>query len=125
MMTLIASCGLRAAEAVARPDVAGYSYDFCTVMENVAAEENEFARPDAGCRKVGQPTPGILLSVLMAGGMARLLLRQRRRAMKRLNTFIKHVGFSRLRSETRSIVHFFVPLEPKCCLTWQRVELRL
>ena len=115
----------RAAEAAARPDVAGYSYDLRTITENVAPEEHELAQADMDSRKVGQPTPGILLSVLMGGGMARLLLRQRRRAMKRLNTFIAHVDFFRLRRETRSVVHFFAPLEPKCCLTWQRVELRL
>ncbi len=125
MMTLIASCGLRAAEAVARPDVAGYSYDLYTVMENVAAEENEFARPDAGCRKVGQPTPGILLSVLMAGGMARLLLRQRRRAMRRLIAFVSHVNLFTFCEESHKIIHSLIPFEPECCLRWQRTELRL
>ena len=136
ILSLVLPCGLMAVENSARADEASlsrlsenFAYDVSNMTESENIENrNDDHVPvfsDEAFRKVGQPTPGIMLTLLMAGGLVRLMLRLRRRVMKRLEWLFASVFPFMFLNEYKYALSLYIPLKEICWLKWQRVELRL
>lgn len=130
LLTLLLPCGLMAGEDTARADEASlsrssekFAYDVLNVVGSDDIEEQ--ASSDDSIRKVGQPTPGIMLSLLMASGLVRLMLRLRRRVMKKMALLLDSVLSFLLLDESKYALSSYIPFKEVCWLKWQRVELRL
>ena len=136
LLSLLLPCGLMAGDDSARTDEASlsrtsesFAYDVLNVTESENVEKREadkdFVFSEEDLRKVGQPTPGIMLSLLMAGGLVRLMLRLRRRVKKNLDMLFDSVLSILLLDEYKYESAFYIPFKEICWLKWQRVELRL
>ena len=130
LLSLLLPCGLMAGEDTAWADEASlsrssetFAYDVLNVVGSDDIEEQ--ASSDDSIRKVGQPTPGIMLSLLMAGGLVRLMLRLRRRIKKNLDLLFDSVLSFLLLEESKYALSLYTPFKEICWLKWQRVELRL
>ena len=114
LLSLLLPCGLMAGDDSARSDEASlsrssetFAYDVLNVMGSDHAEEQ--ASSDDCIRKVGQPTPGIMLSLLMAGGLVRLMLRLRRRIKKNLDLLFDSVLSFLLLEESKYALSLYTP----------------
>ncbi|MBR4900433.1 MAG: hypothetical protein IKZ46_05790 [Victivallales bacterium] len=132
LLSLLLPCGLMAVEDTARADEASlsrssetFAYDVLNVTASDNVEDHDFVFSEEDLRKVGQPTPGIMLSLLMAGGLVRLMLRLRRRVKKNLDLLFESVLSFLLLDESKYALAFYIPFKEICWLKWQRVELRL
>ncbi|MBP5671581.1 MAG: hypothetical protein J6X49_04260 [Victivallales bacterium] len=124
---------MRADDATLSRSSEKFAYDILNVTEsdNFESEckdndeDKPFGLSDECLRKVGQPTPGIMLTLLMAGGLVRLMLRLRRRITKRLEWLFANAlsfMFANENNYALSLYNLFIEI---CWLKWQRVELRL
>ncbi|GEM_PF-5773624 len=129
-LMLLCSVGLFAAETqeVSVADNVGYEYELAAgdgfVLED--AVQVAMGLPESSSQPLhGQPLPGTLLSVLLAGFLMKAAARLRRRAemQKALLTEIFAQSIRRL----ISIVRYFrtVSSPYTCCWEWQKTVLRL
>ena len=106
-----------------------FSYDVHAVAVSDLFEdesENEgFALSGDFCRKVGQPTPGIMFSLLLAGGLAKLLLRLKKRADRKVMMVLARIMSAMKIEECKNALKIYATVENKYCLRRQMVELRL
>ena len=99
---------------------------------NMADEQNEFDGEFQSMddnSKVGAPVPGMMLSMLMAGSLARLLLRLKRRAERKIALSVSRILSALKVEECRkfmyNVLNIYATVMNDSCLKWQRVELRL
>ncbi|MBR6060341.1 MAG: hypothetical protein IKP58_19400 [Victivallales bacterium] len=122
---------MRADDATLSPTSEKFAYDILNVTESdnfeseCKDEDKPFGLSDECLRKVGQPTPGIMLTLLMAGGLVRLMLRLRRRIAKRLELLFASPLSFMFAAEYKYALSLYNPFKEICCLKWQKVELRL
>ena len=132
LLSLLLPCGLMAGDDSARADEASlsrssetFAYDVLKVTNSENVEDHDLVYSDDSIRKVGQPTPGIMLSLLMAGGLVRLMLRLRRRIMKKMAMLFDSILSFMFLDEFKYALTLYTPFKEICWLKWQRVELRL
>ena len=125
-----------AAEDIVRSDEASLSTSETVYSYNISAamvgdlfegetEEEAFALPDEFRKKVGQPTPGIMFSLLMAGGLAKLLLRLKKRAERKVAMILARILSAIKFEEYKNVFKIYATVENKYCLRRQMIELRL
>lgn len=132
MLALVFSCSLMAAEDSVRADETSlstpsevYTYNVNAITVDDGAEEEAIALPEEFRKKVGQPTPGIMLSLLMAGGLAKLLLRLKKRMERKVMQVLARILSAIKVKEYTNALKIFASLDNKYCLKRQMVELRL
>ncbi len=136
LLALTFSCCLMAAEESVCHDEASlsslaseYSYDVNAMAVSDLFEdeaENEgFALSGDFCRKVGQPTPGIMFSLLLAGGLVKLLLRLKKRAKRGFESIVARLLTARMVEEFKKALSNYTTFENRWCVRLQKVELRL
>ena len=132
LLALVFCCRLIAAEETVRLEEAAlstsakaYAYDIQSMAAEDESEEEGTALHDDLRKKVGQPTPGILLSMLMAGGLAKLLLRIKRRAERKVAMILARIMSAIKFDECRNAFKTYTTAENKYCLRRQMVRLRL
>ncbi len=129
----LAFCGrLLAAEETARLDAEAmsasaeaYAYNIQTAVAEDESEVEGITLQDGLRKKVGQPTPGIMFSMLMAGGLAKLLLRIKRRTEHKVATTLARIMSAIKFEEYRNVLKIYATVENKYCLRRQMVKLRL
>ncbi len=132
LLALVFSCRLMAAEETVRLDetalstsAEAYAYDIQSMAAEDESEEEVVALQDGLRKKVGQPTPGIMFTMLMAGGLVKLLLRIKRRAERKVAMILARIMSAIKFEEYRNALKIYTTAENKYCLRRQMVELRL
>ena len=135
LLALLLGCRLMAADDASRHEEftasqpsGNYIYNIYNMVDEQDDFDGEFQSMDDN-RKVGAPVPGMMLSILMAGSLARLLLRLKRRAERKIALSVSRI-LSALKVEEckkfmYNVLNIYATGKNDCCLKWQRVELRL
>ncbi len=76
-------------------------------------------------KKVGVPVPGVMLSLLLSGALAKSLLRLKRRAGRELRAMVSNAFAVKVIQVCRNVLNICANYGNDCCLCWQKVELRL
>ena len=120
---------VRSDETSLSPSATVYSYNVSVAMVDDVfegeAEEDAFALPDEFSKRVGQPTPGIMFSLLMAGGLAKLLLRLKKRTERKVAMILARILSAIKFEEYKNVFKIYATVENKYCLRRQMIELRL
>ena len=129
LLALLLGSRLSAAEAISRhEDVAAEQQAFsCLYAYDITGDEEacEAALYEEYSKKVGAPVPGMMLSMLIAGGLARLLIRMKRRAKQSMEAIVVRLLSLMKFAECRNALYMNLNRGYGCCLRWQHVVLRL